>query len=230
MVGGAGADHFRGGRGEDRVDYDRDQYGDVDDDLSGVWVDLSTGRGYYGHAAGDTYSGVENVGGSAASDTLIGDVKDNWLSGGFGNDYLKGLAGDDLLHGSDGNDTLEGNAGADRLEGRRGGDVFVYKQASDSTHDAMDEIIGWDDQWTWGVGREYDKFDFRELDANPFVSGNQALDWIGEAGFTGIGQIKEVRGAGATYVEVNLDNDVNDSEMIIKITEPVNLAAADFWL
>ncbi|MCR9086179.1 MAG: M10 family metallopeptidase C-terminal domain-containing protein [Rhodobacteraceae bacterium] len=173
---------------------------------------------------------MEDVWGSYKSDTLIGNTRDNWLYGDDGNDYLKGLGGDDWITGHFGDDTLEGNAGADRLEGGFGGDVFVYTQASDSTHGAMDVILDWDDQTSWYHGREYDKFDFRELDANPFAGGNQALEWIGEAGFTGIGQIKEVRGAGATYVEVNLDHDVSDSEMIIKIAQTVNLESDDFWV
>ena len=50
-----------------------------------------------GRAQGDTLTEIENLTGSAFSDTLTGDA---------GNNVLKGLAGNDTLIGGAGNDTL----------------------------------------------------------------------------------------------------------------------------
>lgn len=80
--GAAGADAIDGGLGRDRVVYDLSN--------SGVSVNLSTGKGDKGFARGDTYTGIEDVVGSAFNDTLIGDDQDNFLSAGSGNDSLFG--------------------------------------------------------------------------------------------------------------------------------------------
>ena len=51
-----------------------------------------------GHAAGDTFSNIENLTGSSHNDTLNGDDGDNILAGG---------AGADRLDGGDGTDTAD---------------------------------------------------------------------------------------------------------------------------
>lgn len=59
-----------------------------------------------GGVAEDTIRNIENIGGGAASDTLIGDGLANTLSGGGGNDLLKGGGGADILTGGSGVDTF----------------------------------------------------------------------------------------------------------------------------
>ena len=53
----------------------------------------------------DTLSGIEHLVGSAFSDTLTGNEKDNALFGGSGNDTLAGWSGADNMIGGPGNDT-----------------------------------------------------------------------------------------------------------------------------
>jgi Ca2+-binding RTX toxin-like protein len=104
LIGGAGADTLFGGAGTDTISYE--------DSRAGVFIDLAAGTATGGDAKGDTFSGIENVIGSRAADTLIGDDGDN---------ELFGLAG---------NDTLIGGAGADRLDGGLGIDTASYINAT----------------------------------------------------------------------------------------------------
>jgi Ca2+-binding RTX toxin-like protein len=109
LVGGHGADTLSGGQGIDTADYSAS--------LSGVTVNLATGTGSGGDAAGDHLESIENIIGSAHNDTVTGDATANHLDGGAGND---------LIWGSDGNDTLVGGSGADTLSGGKGIDTVEY--------------------------------------------------------------------------------------------------------
>ena len=80
-------------------------------------------------------TGISDVFGGSASDTLIGNASDNFLFGNGGNDTLDGMAGNNVLVGGSGNDTLTvtgstgrnlllaGN-GADHLTGGTGNDIL----------------------------------------------------------------------------------------------------------
>jgi len=57
-------------------------------------------------AAGDTFTNIENLTGSAYADHLIGDNNNNILNGGAGDDLLEGLGGADRFIGGNGNDTV----------------------------------------------------------------------------------------------------------------------------
>ncbi len=96
LTGGAGADTLTGGTENDTADYSAS--------AAGVDVSLATGIGSGGDAAGDVLSGIENLTGSASSDSLTGDAAANVLDGGAGNDTLTGGAGNDTLTGGTGND------------------------------------------------------------------------------------------------------------------------------
>ncbi len=137
LIGGAGADVLDGGTGGD----DTASYADSG---AAVSVDLSTGIGSGGDAAGDTLSNLENLIGSDYDDILIGNSTgggSNTLDGGLGNDTLTGAAGhdvliggagDDDLSGGAGNDTLDGGAGADTLDAGAGADTLVWDLADTS--------------------------------------------------------------------------------------------------
>ena len=56
-------------------------------------VDLAVGTGTGGDAQGDTLTGIEQLIGSNANDTLGGDAGNNGLWGGAGDDVLTGGAG-----------------------------------------------------------------------------------------------------------------------------------------
>ena len=104
IKGGAGADSLDGGAGTgDVVDYSGSS--------AGVTVDLATGMGVGGDAAGDAIDGFEIVMGSGQNDKLIAATSS------------AGLAGSSLLGGA-GDDILIGGAGADSLAGGLGGDAY----------------------------------------------------------------------------------------------------------
>ncbi len=83
LYGSAGADRLDGGAGIDKVTYSAS--------TAAVKVDLATGKGSDGYAAGDVLTGIEQVNGSKYNDTLIG---------GNGDETLAGLDGNDLIYGS----------------------------------------------------------------------------------------------------------------------------------
>ncbi len=77
---GASADHIDGGSGYDTVSYAAS--------TSGITLDLSTGIGSGGDAAGDTLSGIEQVIGSASNDTFTYGSSLIDLYGGGGTDHV----------------------------------------------------------------------------------------------------------------------------------------------
>ncbi len=122
LFGGTGADSFDGGSGTDTVSYD--------ETTGVVKADLQFAQFNTGIAAGDTYTAVENLTGTAQNDDLRGDGGDNRLIGLAGDDFLTGRAGDDRLFGYAGDDVLTGGTGADSLHGGAGTDTVRY---TDST-------------------------------------------------------------------------------------------------
>lgn len=118
LDGGDSADAMDGGNGTNALAYNNSPVG--------VEVYLPDGSGFLGEAEGDTFTGIQDVVGSAFDDTLIGDDGGNELSGGDGSDILGGAAGDDVLHGgATGDDFLSGGAGADELIGGYAGAADV---------------------------------------------------------------------------------------------------------
>ena len=157
LYGGDGQDTLNGGDGADFIDGgDGDDTADYTGSSSGVTVNLWTGLGSGGDAAGDFLSFVENLNGSGYDDVLIGNNDANKISGGVGddvirggggwldylygnegddtvigedgNDIIRGGDGDDLLQGGLGDDNLGGDAGADTIEGGGGTDRVVYSE------------------------------------------------------------------------------------------------------
>nr|WP_246498791.1 calcium-binding protein [Microvirga soli] len=121
LQGGAGGDHLSGGAGYDFASYYH---------ASGAVVaNLTNAGANTGEAAGDTYSGIEALGGSRFNDTLTGDGDGNNLYGHDGNDRLVGLAGRDYMVGGAGDDVLEGGAEGDWLIGGDGYDAVAYTTA-----------------------------------------------------------------------------------------------------
>jgi Ca2+-binding RTX toxin-like protein len=104
LVGGAGADALNGGGGTDTADYSSS--------AAAVNVNLLANSGAGGDAAGDTFSSIENIIGSAFADMLRGDTGANTLDGRSGNDTLIGGAGADALIGGAGTDTADYSSSA----------------------------------------------------------------------------------------------------------------------
>jgi Ca2+-binding RTX toxin-like protein len=97
LIGGSGndtfyasnvANSFDGGAGSNTVNYARSG-------STAVTVDLYHGTGTGGYAAGDTYTHIQNVVGSAGNDTFYANSDVNTFTGGGGTDtvsYLYRLA------------------------------------------------------------------------------------------------------------------------------------------
>ncbi|MEQ1951534.1 calcium-binding protein [Mesorhizobium sp. CN2-181] len=122
LNGGVGGDALSGGLGSDRATYA--------DAAAGVTAALLSPATNTGDAAGDTYTSIENLTGSAFADTLKGTNSTNSLIGGEGDDTIVGFGGDDNLFGQDGNDVLNGGTGADALSGGLGSDRATYENAT----------------------------------------------------------------------------------------------------
>jgi len=131
MTGDAGNDLFKGGSGHDSVDggggNDRVSYAASG---AGVRVNLATGHGFGGQAAGDRLISIEAITGSAHNDVLNG-------ANGIDVNFIGG-AGDDALTGRNGNDALNGGIGDDLLVGGRGHDTFVF--AGNFGHDIISDF------------------------------------------------------------------------------------------
>jgi Ca2+-binding RTX toxin-like protein len=124
MNGGTGADRLDGGTGIDTATYATSAAG------VSVKLNLVTAQVSAGDASGDILINIENLTGSAFSDTLYGDANANTLLGGAGDDYLYGRTGNDVIDGGTGNDWIEGGAGADTLSGGLGVDAVSYLNAT----------------------------------------------------------------------------------------------------
>lgn len=87
LRGGVGADTIDGGAGFDTADYATAG--------AAVAVDLGTGQGTAGEAAGDQLTQIEKLLGSDWADSLSGGIADETFDGGLGNDALAGGGGSD---------------------------------------------------------------------------------------------------------------------------------------
>jgi Ca2+-binding RTX toxin-like protein len=138
LIGGAGGDILIGGAGIDTVSYANATIG--------VTLDLAT-AGVTNDAAGDTYSGIENVIGTAFGDIITGTATANTIDGGNGDDLLFGMGGSDTILGGAGNDhlvggqgfdTLNGGAGDDHLDGSFGSNILTGGSGADTF------VVHWD--------------------------------------------------------------------------------------
>ena len=128
LRGGAAADTFGGGPGEDVVTYD-DRGADVRASLNGLADDGAAGEG------DRIGTDIEDVTGGSGNDTLTGDLRDNVLDAGPGSDAVSGSRGADTLTGGPGNDTVAGGDGDDALDEAapaNGTDVLSGGDGSDS--------------------------------------------------------------------------------------------------
>ncbi|WP_338695587.1 calcium-binding protein [Bradyrhizobium sp. 26S5] len=122
LRGGLGADVLDGGAGSDTADY----FGAS----AGLLVSLANPAGNTGEAAGDTYTSIENIRGSAFNDTLIGDGNNNTLRGGLGADSLDGGAGFDFVSYADSTTAITASlANPASNTGEAAGDTYVSIEA-----------------------------------------------------------------------------------------------------
>lgn len=219
LNGGAGADMLHGGAGHDVVLYDGA--------TTGVWVDLYNPAFMKGDALGDVITDVEEVHGTRFADQLRGDSAANVFSGGAFSDRLYGRAGDDFLFGEGGADALYGNTGSDTMTGGAGWvrDRFIYFAVADSRPgDGARDIIT-----DFQTGK--DRIEISRFDADPTTPGNQVFAFIGDAAFSGIGQVRYDQnvGAGHTVVQADIDGD-GQVDFEIELTGVIDLISTDFLL
>lgn len=227
ILAGAGNDTLLASQGDGNDQYDggtgTDTY-NLSATSAAATVDLLAGTASSGQTGNDTLSGIENVIGSTAGDSLTGDDNANTLTG---------LGGDDILAGGGGADRLVGSAGGDMLTGAAGADSFVYSAVGDSRTSAngRDVIIDFEQ----GV----DLIDLSLIDARTSGTGsggNQAFTFLGEWNGTGTefsdqAQLKyhfeTVGGVEHTYVEGNVNNNTA-ADFQIDLVGHIALTASDF--
>ncbi|MGE0259887.1 MAG: calcium-binding protein [Alphaproteobacteria bacterium] len=118
LNGGPGADALDGGPGADYADYFFA--------AAGVVANLANPASNTGEAAGDTYTSIERLRGSAFNDALTGDANNNTLIGGAGADVLDGGANFDLAGYQDATAGLTANlANPASNTGEAAGDTYI---------------------------------------------------------------------------------------------------------
>ena len=123
IIGGAGADDIDGGAGQDFLDFSGSS--------SAVDVSLGGGSGSRGDAAGDTYTSIEGIIGTAFNDRFVGlSKKGSVIFAGDGNDFLSARGGSVEFYGEAGNDFFQVDNGRSHtnaiFDGGEGFDQFVF--------------------------------------------------------------------------------------------------------
>lgn len=128
LVATATAETIDGKGGFDYVDY-RNSTGSVT-------VNLLSGSGSGGYAAGDDYISIERILGSNYDDNLYGDNTPNIINAWLGDDFVQAYGGNDTLYGDttgiQGEDTMYGGIGRDRLYGGGDKDTLYGGDGTDS--------------------------------------------------------------------------------------------------
>lgn len=241
LEGGAGADFLEGGHGHDVLnggDGVMDVIGYTESN-AGVTIDLGAGTATGGHAAGDTFSGIEGVLGTDHDDSLTGDSGNNFLYGEGGNDTLSGDAGRDLLSGGEGDDNLNGGTGADTLYGGDGDDTLNAGSGEGTGQQLLEGGEGNDIYQIFAHGGDH--FVFEEdvpvvpLDLTETMRGHITASSSSARAFSNAGNVIDgvnssdnwllVRNDGMDWVELDLQGEASVSA--VHITVPTNTAAND---
>jgi Ca2+-binding RTX toxin-like protein len=174
--------------------------------------------------------GAQDITGTAFRDTLFGSTSgdiirarggDDVVLGGRGGDFINGGAGQDDLYGGAGEDVLYGSRGGDMQSGGGGDDTFDYRSIADSTVSNSDLVVGFSEG--------NDQVDLSAIDANRDVAGFQSFDFIGQANFSGAGELRFEHDGNRTIVLGSTDADAS-AEFRIVFTGSVDFTGADFIL
>ena len=202
LNGGAGGDFLDGGGGTDRLDYSNSS--------AGVTIDLEAGTASGGDAAGDSFTDIEWVSGSAFGDSLTGDGGNNWLSGGGGGDTLVGGGGADLLLGGGGADTMTGGAG---------NDGFIFRTEDKGSVDTITDFVS-----------GQDKIILSSIDADTTTNGNQAFAFTGDTETTTAGSLYYQDNGDGTFTFFAHTDDDGVADLSFIVASPTDLVVADLVL
>jgi len=147
LIGGAGADTLDGGDGTNTVSYDsalaRTPTADGTVKNTGVVASLLNPASNEGDAAGDSYTRIQNLTGSAYDDVLEGDANANRLEGANGDDTLIGGAGADALVGGAGIDTVSyAKAATGVTANLKDSSQNAGADAAGDTYDGIENVLG----------------------------------------------------------------------------------------
>jgi Ca2+-binding RTX toxin-like protein len=208
LAGNTGADVINGGDGRDILSYASSALG--------VNVNLSTGQATGGDAAGDNFTSIESLVGSASgSDILAGSAVANFLNGGGGADQMFGFAG---------NDTVQGDGGADIMTGGDGADTFAFVSPQDSPAGFLARDVIQDFSHAQG-----DVLDLHDFDANTENGTFDRFEFLGDARVDDPGRITYTFEGNNTVVQINTVGG-GTPEMEIQLQGHVDLLASDFIL
>lgn len=212
LIGGDGVDALLGGAGNDTYVIDAN---DTITELAAEGTD--TVQTTFTYTLVTNFEKLTLTGTDAINGT--GNSVINTIVGNDGENILDGLAGGDSLDGGKGNDTLIGGAGPDSLTGGLGADKFTYALIGHSTSAARDNIV----DFISGT----DIIDLQQIDANFAIGGNQTFTFIGDALFTGAGQVRYdfVTGLLEANVNANLAADFQ-----VQLTAAPALSESDLIL
>jgi Ca2+-binding RTX toxin-like protein len=217
ITGGAGADLIEGGAGDDVLDggADRDtaSYAGA---TGAVTVDLSVAGSQNTLGAGaDTLISIENLTGSAFSDTLSSNADDNVIVGGAGNDLIAGGPGNDILDGGADIDTVTYatapsgivvNLGITLAQDTVGAGIDTLSGFENLTGSAFADTLTGDADANTIVGANGDDT-IEGGDGNDRLDGGAGIDTISYAGAAGgvtvtlgVTAAQDTRGAGTDTI------------------------------
>ena len=193
LEGQGDGDDLNGGGGNDTASYRHAP--------AGLTADLLNAGNNTGHANGDTYNAIENLGGSAFDDTLSGNDVANVITGG---------------------------GGLDTLRGRGGGDIFRYESVLDSPAGSGRDRIA--DFNAGTSSTSVDRIDVSAIDAKTGPKNNSFI-YIAGAAFSGKpGELRAKVSGANTVVSGDVDGDGSaDIEIVLEnFTNLAALTGADF--
>jgi Ca2+-binding RTX toxin-like protein len=150
--------------------------------------------------------------GSGNSSLFGGEGNDRLAARGGTDNLLVGNQGEDRLYGSSGEDRMIGGIGDDFLRGRGGADEFVFMGLREADRDRI---------FDFHIGE--DKVDLSAVDANKFMSGNQAFQF--SDGWHGTGRVW-AEDVGKTTTLLHVDN--GRVEMTIALLDGADVHADDY--
>lgn len=186
----------------------------------GSTIDLRAATGLVQAGGGGFVSSANGVRGGFT--IAAGAVIEN-ATGGNGSDRLTGNDANNILTGNGGSDHITGGLGKDTLNGGTGYDRFYFNNERDSgpTMLSADVITDFDPR--------YDCIDFRIMDANSAIAGNQAFNFAGfKSSYTEAAQIRAAYVSGNTVLYLNTDADMSTESVIV--LKGIHLLAADDFL